>query len=113
MQNADYYDFEELHPMPVYETFAAPDQPEILECKGCGKPALELTWIGDGWDFMGCAECVAECNRQTEEELDREPLCTCIQTDVDLFEPLGCELHDPSSEWNQRRRSVTMRERYE
>ena len=109
MQDADYFDFEELHNLPAPPS----DQPEILECNGCGKPCHSLAWIGDGWDFMGCDECVAECARQLEEELEREPLCTCIQTDVDLFEPLGCELHDSSSPWNVRRRSITMRQRYE
>ena len=46
------------------------------------------------------------------ELLDREPPCTCQQTDVDLFDARGCELHDESSAWNTAYRAVTVAERY-
>lgn len=32
---------------------------------------------------------------------DGEPPCTCLQLDADLYDARGCELCDPSSEWNR------------
>jgi len=46
------------------------------------------------------------------ELLDREPDCACRQTDADLFDARGCELHDPLSSWNVALRSVTDMQRY-
>lgn len=51
-------------------------------------------------------------SRQFDLE-DQEPGCTCTQTDVDLFDARGCELHDPESFWNVDLRAVTTREQYE
>jgi hypothetical protein len=42
-------------------------------------------------------EPIARLNRG---EFNREPECSCRQTDVDRFDARGCELHDPSSAWN-------------
>ena len=39
-----------------------------------------------------------------------EPECECQQTDVDLFDPRGCELHDSRSRYN---RALTMVEKYD
>jgi hypothetical protein len=50
--------------------------------------------------------------RQDRGELfDREPECSCRQTDVDRFDARGCELHDTSSAWNTAIRGVTDGER--
>lgn len=43
-------------------------EPELLECEGCGNRATELQWIGSGWEFNGCPECVASCAGQLAEE---------------------------------------------
>lgn len=113
--------------MPNYETFNAPDdrdfdfaelhqedrdEPELVDCQGCGASTLEesLTWIGNGWNFRGCPTCVAACERVEAEEA--EPACSCTQTDVDLFDARGCELHDDRSDWNVARRAVTATQRY-
>ena len=48
-----------------------------------------------------------------DELFAREPECTCQQTDVDLFDPRGCELHNESSSWNVEYRAVTDVQRYE
>jgi hypothetical protein len=36
----------------------------------------------------------------------QEPECECQQTDADLFDAAGCELHNPASPWNARLRAV-------
>lgn len=41
------------------------------------------------------------------------PKCTCRQTDVELFDCRGCELHDDRSEFNRAARARTMVEKYE
>lgn len=91
-------------------------------CQCCGKdtPKAELTYVGHGWDYMGCADCVAHAHAQLAAEKAElaeletmEPECTCAQTDVDLFDSCGCELHDSRSPWNALRRSLTMTARYE
>jgi hypothetical protein len=51
-------------------------------------------------------------SRQFDLE-DQEPGCTCTQTDVDLFDARGCELHDPNSWWNVALRAVTPVQVYE
>jgi hypothetical protein len=61
----------------------------------CGEHKLTL----DGFPF--CLTC-AIANLETQE-----PECECRQTDVDLFDARGCELHDSGSRWNERPRAVT------
>jgi hypothetical protein len=56
---------------------------------------------------------VNRLGRRLIEMEDQEPRCTCTQTDVDLFDARGCELHDPESWWNVALRAVTPAERYE
>ena len=53
---------------------------------------------------LGCAVEVVE---------SQEPECECAQTDVDLFDPRGCEYHDSTSPWNVRLRAVTAAQQYE
>jgi hypothetical protein len=35
------------------------------------------------------------------------------QTDVDMFDPRGCEVHDANSPWNVRLRAVAAVQQYE
>ena len=51
--------------------------------------------------------------QECDELFDREPDCECTQTDVDLFDASGCELHDPHSPYNVRLRALTGVERLE
>ena len=50
------------------------------------------------------------CARSLEEEMDAEPECTCRHTDVDLFDPRGCEAHDRNSGYNVRQRALQANE---
>ena len=53
-------------------------------------------------------------NRMELSRLElEEPECECQQTDVDLFDSHGCELHNPNSKWNVALRQVSMMDRYE
>ncbi len=53
--------------------------------------------------------------RQGEEKAiaNSEPDCTCHQSDVDLFDPSGCEYHDSESNWNMARRAASASEDYD
>jgi hypothetical protein len=103
----------------AYESFAAADEdaPEATDPEG------------DEDDDCICAElrCVIEAANTAAEVsaaihahqrvclvclYDHEPACYCTQTDVDLLDARGCDLHDPRSEWNARLRAVTAVERY-
>ena len=53
--------------------------------------------------------CMA-CARTVEEESGTEPPCTCRHTDVDLFDPRGCEAHDRNSGYNVRQRATQAHE---
>ena len=46
------------------------------------------------------------------ESAIEEPPCSCMQTDVYLFDARGCELHDENSAWNVAQRAETDGERY-
>ncbi len=47
-------------------------------------------------------------------ELERcEPECQCRQSDADLFDATGCDLHNPGSWWNVALRSLTAVQRLE
>jgi hypothetical protein len=39
--------------------------------------------------------------------------CECRRTDVDLFDPRGCPVHDANSPWNVRLRATTSVQMYE
>ena len=49
-----------------------------------------------------CPACAADAWAQMPE-----PDCQCIQTDVDLFSVRDCPIHNPCSDWNQLRRTMT------
>lgn len=54
-----------------------PEELEVIECQGCNARGvdLELTWIGNDWDFYGCPACVRACR---EAEL-KETGCTAAE----------------------------------
>lgn len=39
----------------------------------------------------------AEVELTTRQRMEPEPECTCEQTDVDLFDARGCELHNQAT----------------
>ena len=60
-----------------------------------------------------CAQCAAIARADQFAELEAEPQCSCHQTDVDLFDAAGCDVHDSNSPWNVRLRAVTSVQIYE
>ena len=77
-----------------------------FECEGCGQRFCTDHKINlDG--LLYCLECVVDLVES------QAPDCECRQTDVDLFDPLGCQFHDPSSAWNVRLRAVKTIQEYE
>lgn len=73
------------------------------ECPRCLEPIAEHEHqIMDGDTLMH-----ADCWRRDQEE-EPEPGCTCSQTDVDLFDARGCELHDQRSSWNYRQERLRL-----
>jgi hypothetical protein len=59
-------------------------------------------------------DCVAYCLGCAVETVEcQEPECECRQSDVDMFDAAGCELHNPNSPWNVRMRAVTAVQEYE
>jgi hypothetical protein len=80
--------------------------PFSFQCEGCGgRFCAEHRITLDGLPFcLACA--ISEVESQ-------EPNCECRQTDVDLFDARGCELHDSSSPWNLRMRAVRAIQEYE
>jgi ribosomal protein L37AE/L43A len=94
--------------------------PELNDRGAC--PAHPETLVFNEADQIWvCQECDLAINEavrlQAEEGLAeieaREPECSSRQTDVDLFDSRGCELHDQSSDCNVRRRAVTIVQRYD
>src|ERR1017187_1254728 len=61
----------------------------------------------------GCAECAAIARAEELLELESDAPCTCRQSEVDLFDAVGCDYHDPNSPWNARLRAVTADQQYE
>jgi hypothetical protein len=82
---------------------------------GARKVCAELQRIYEAGETL--AEIMPNVQRHEEVCLEclynEEPECSCTQSDVDMFDARGCELHDSRSKWNRRRRAVTMVERYE
>lgn len=105
-----------------------------------GSPAIENTLCGHlGCEVYLCRACCEHCSftcegcarrfcsehQVTIDELalclecalevveSQEPECECSQTDVDQFDPRGCEYHDSASSWNARQRAVTRARQYE
>jgi|SRR6266568_3838581 len=79
---------------------------EQFACDGCGHTMCQDHRI----NLQGLALCIG-CLQETLEA--NEPECWCQQTDVDVFDPRGCELHDDRSDYNRLLRLATDRDRYE
>jgi hypothetical protein len=75
-------------------------------CEACGKRfcSEHQVTIDELALCLGCA---------VEAVDGQEPECECSQTDVDLYDPRGCEYHDPASPWNVRLREVKAAQQYE
>jgi hypothetical protein len=62
--------------------------PVVLEeCQNCRKPAETLVWIGDGWDYLACPECLAEAKAMDLAELLAETGCTAEE----VYQPVMSE----------------------
>jgi hypothetical protein len=63
-------------------------------CDACGRRFCSDHKVAlDGLQYChGCA---------VEAVESQEPECECHQTDADLFDAAGCELHDPVSPWER------------
>ena len=93
---------------PACETYLCKAGCEHLsfDCEGCGKRfCADHKLTMDGLSY--CLACMVS------DVYDQEPDCECRQTDVDIFDPRGCEYHDSRSEWNVRLRAVTAMQQYE
>ena len=75
-------------------------------CEGCRKRFCSAHKVAI-YEVALCLGCAVE------DVESQEPECECSQTDVDLYDPRGCEYHDPASPWNVRRRAVTAVQMYE
>ena len=94
-------------------------QPEC-EVYLCGAGCMELSFQCEGCSKRFCCEhkltldrfpfCLACAVAEVENQ---EPECECHQTDVDLLDARGCELHDSGSRWNERLRVVLAIQQYE
>lgn len=80
------------------EEYAAHTEP--LVCGSCHQPCPELF------------PCTWDENLQVGACCVPDPDCSC-QTNGDLFDPRGCELHDSESPWNRRLRAVTSVQQWE
>ena len=106
------------------------DGSPAIETTRCAQPGCEIYLCRAAGDHLSF-ECDA-CRRRFCDAhrvmLDRapyclrcavavveshEPECECTQTDVDLFDPRGCELHDSRSQWNVQRQAVISVQQYE
>ena len=86
----------------------------------CGAGCMELSFQCEGCDKRFCGEhkltldgfpfCLACVIADVESQ---EPECECRQTDVDLLDARGYELHDSRSRWNERLRAVTAIQQHE
>jgi hypothetical protein len=77
-----------------------------FNCDACGQRfCAEHKVVFDALRYcLGCAVEAVECP---------EPECQCSQTDVDMFDPCGCEVHDGNSPWNVRLRALKAVQQYE
>lgn len=71
-----------------------------FSCEACTKPSCNDHRI----QLFGMRLCTT-CASAAWEQIP-EPDCQCWQTDVDQFSAYGCEIHNPSSEWNELWRSM-------
>ena len=105
------------------------DGSPAIESTRCSHPGCEVYLCRAGCEHLsftceGCGQRFCSAHQVTIDELtlclgcaveaveSQEPECECSQTDVDLFDPRGCEYHDSTSPWNVRRRAVTMIQQY-
>jgi hypothetical protein len=76
-----------------------------FHCDGCGERFCSdhAVQIPDGTPrpLKCCVACAAVLALE-----EPEPVCTCQQTDVDLFDARGCELHYDMSAYNCRMRAA-------
>lgn len=106
------------------------DGSPAIESIRCGRPGCEVYLCLAGCEHLsftceGCRQRFCSAHRVTIDELSlclgcaeeamesQEPECECAQTDVDLFDPRGCEYHDSMSPWNVRLRAVKAAQQYE
>jgi hypothetical protein len=68
-------------------------------CEACEKHCCSGHLV-QLFDMRLCPGCLPEVWAQIPE-----PDCQCTQTDVDVFSVRDCEIHNPSSEWNELRRA--------
>ena len=115
-------------------TFRGVDRNEdgspAIESTRCAHPGCEVYLCRAGCEHLsftceGCRKRFCAEHKVTFDELphclgcaaadveSQEPECECSQTDVDRFDPRGCEYHDSNSPWNVRLRAVTMAQQYE
>jgi hypothetical protein len=95
------------------ELYASGTQP-LSHCDGCREKVSqnELHLVEDDGSLYPVFFCAA-CKRLHDEAIyESEPECQCVQSDVDLFDARGCDLHDPNSIWNARLRAVSTVQRY-
>lgn len=77
-----------------------------FKCDGCGHSfCSDHQLVLDGLAL--CPACVPDAME------GNAPPCRCTQTTARLFDARGCMLHDPNSEWNQVKRAITDREKYQ
>ena len=77
-----------------------------FECDACGRHFCSEHKVAlDSVAY--CLECAVEAVESQEAE------CECRQSDVDMYDAAGCELHNPASPWNVRRRAVAAIQQYE
>ena len=106
------------------------DGSPAIENTRCGHPGCEVYLCHAGCEHLSftcyacggrfCSEhkvaldCVAYCLGCAVETVEsQEPECDCHQSDVDLFDAVGCEFHNPASLWNVRLRAVTAVQKYD
>jgi hypothetical protein len=106
------------------------DGSPAIESTRCAHPGCEVYLCRAGCEHLsftceGCRKRFCAEHKVTFDELpyclgcaaedveSHEPKCECRQTDVDLFDPRGCGIHDSNSPWNVRLRAVTMVQQYQ
>ena len=88
---------------------------DMSHCENCRAVSFDLKPLPGWGDVMACPLCRDEGYQVIVEAIlnGEEPECTCSQSDVDLFDARGCELHDDASRWNRIRRSITAVRKHE
>jgi hypothetical protein len=71
-------------------------KPELLDCQGCNARVPELEWIGRGWDFYGCPDCVAQCAQVDRDETGCEPFELEPESEMPVLKPIQAKPVQPS-----------------